>query len=78
MSLSVFDFLAAGLLQFSWGEMLLYLLLATQPTIFSAPPYLPRSQPHPRADFPDEGILGPPILAQGIGFERGRKLIFQI
>ena len=51
MSLSVFDFLAAGLLQFSWGEMLLYLLLATQLTIFSVTLYLHRSQAHRGVDF---------------------------
>jgi stearoyl-CoA desaturase (delta-9 desaturase) len=51
MSLSVFDFLASGLLQFSWGEMLLYLLLATQLTIFSVTLYLHRSQAHRGVDF---------------------------
>src|SRR3546814_20476396 len=35
MLASILDFLAGGLLQFGWGEMLLYLLVATQLTIFA-------------------------------------------
>src|SRR5690606_41091405 len=42
-SSSILDFLAGGLLQFGWGEMLLYLLVATQLTIFAVTLYLHRS-----------------------------------
>ncbi len=45
------DFLAGGLLQFGWGGMLLYLLVATQITIFTVTLYLHRSQAHRGVDF---------------------------
>lgn len=48
---SLLDFLAGGLLQFGWGEMLLYLLLVTQLTIFTVTLYLHRSQAHRGVDF---------------------------
>jgi stearoyl-CoA desaturase (delta-9 desaturase) len=51
MPASLLDFLAGGLLQFGWGEMLLYLLVATQLTIFSVTLYLHRSQAHRGVDF---------------------------
>ena len=35
MPASVLDFLSSGLLQFGWWEMLAYLLVVTQLTIFS-------------------------------------------
>lgn len=51
MSLSLIDFLAGGLLQASWGELLIYLLVVTQLTIFSVTLYLHRSQAHRSVDF---------------------------
>jgi len=51
MSLSLFDFLAAGLLQAGWGPLLIYLLVATQITIFAVTLYLHRSQAHRGVDF---------------------------
>jgi stearoyl-CoA desaturase (Delta-9 desaturase) len=51
MSLSLFDFLAAGLLQAGWGSLLIYLLVATQITIFAVTLYLHRSQAHRGVDF---------------------------
>ena len=51
MSLSLIDFLAGGLLQASWGELLIYLLVVTQLTIFSVTLYLHRSQAHRAVDF---------------------------
>src|SRR3546814_17261710 len=51
MPASTLDFLAGGLLQFGWGELLLYLLVATQLTIFAVTLYLPRSQAHRGLDF---------------------------
>ena len=51
MSLSLFDFLSGGLLQASWITMLIYLLIATQLTIFSVTLYLHRSQAHRGVDF---------------------------
>lgn len=45
------DFLSGGLLQFGWGAMLLYLLAATQLTIFAVTLYLHRSQAHRGVDF---------------------------
>ncbi|GAB3312104.1 DesA family fatty acid desaturase [Luteimonas notoginsengisoli] len=48
---SLLDFLAGGLLQFSWGGMLLYLIVATQLTIFAVTLYLHRSQAHRGVDF---------------------------
>lgn len=51
MPLSLFDFLAAGLLQAGWGSLLVYLLVATQITIFAVTLYLHRSQAHRGVDF---------------------------
>ncbi|GAA3913714.1 DesA family fatty acid desaturase [Luteimonas lutimaris] len=51
MPASILDFLAGGLLQFGWGAMLLYLLVATQLTIFAVTLYLHRSQAHRGVDF---------------------------
>jgi stearoyl-CoA desaturase (delta-9 desaturase) len=51
MPASILDFLAGGLLQFGWGEMLLYLLVATQLTILAVTLYLHRSQAHRGVDF---------------------------
>ncbi|MES2671756.1 MAG: fatty acid desaturase [Pseudomonadota bacterium] len=51
MSLSLIDFLAAGLLQAGWGSLLIYLLVATQITIFAVTLYLHRSQAHRGVDF---------------------------
>jgi stearoyl-CoA desaturase (Delta-9 desaturase) len=51
MSLSLFDFLAAGLLQMGWGSLLIYLLVVTQITIFAVTLYLHRSQAHRGVDF---------------------------
>jgi stearoyl-CoA desaturase (delta-9 desaturase) len=51
MSLSLFDFLAGGLLQWGWGSLLIYLLVATQITIFAVTLYLHRSQAHRGVDF---------------------------
>ncbi|WP_394002032.1 acyl-CoA desaturase [Luteimonas sp. WGS1318] len=51
MPASMLDFLSGGLLQFGWGAMLLYLLAATQLTIFAVTLYLHRSQAHRGVDF---------------------------
>ncbi|GAA5067933.1 fatty acid desaturase [Lysobacter panacisoli] len=51
MSASLLDFLAGGLLQASWGELLVWLLVVTQLTIFSVTLYLHRSQAHRAVDF---------------------------
>jgi stearoyl-CoA desaturase (delta-9 desaturase) len=51
MPVSFLDFLAGGLLQFGWPAMLLYLLVATQVTIFTVTLYLHRSQAHRGVDF---------------------------
>ena len=51
MPASILDFLASGLLQFGWGQMLLYLLVVTQITIFTVTLYLHRSQAHRGVDF---------------------------
>ena len=45
------EFLAGGLLQFSFWELALYFLVATQLTIFSVTLYLHRSQAHRGVDF---------------------------
>jgi stearoyl-CoA desaturase (delta-9 desaturase) len=47
----LFDFLAGGLVQTSWVGLLVYLLVATQLTIFSVTLYLHRSQAHRGVDF---------------------------
>ncbi|NYZ63463.1 DesA family fatty acid desaturase [Luteimonas deserti] len=51
MPVSLLEFLSGGLLQFGWGAMLLYLLAATQLTIFAVTLYLHRSQAHRGVDF---------------------------
>jgi stearoyl-CoA desaturase (delta-9 desaturase) len=51
MPASIPEFLAHGLLQAGWGELAVYLLLATQLTIFSVTLYLHRSQAHRGVDF---------------------------
>jgi stearoyl-CoA desaturase (delta-9 desaturase) len=51
MPVSLLDFLAGGLLQFGWGALAVYLLIATQITIFSVTLYLHRSQAHRGVDF---------------------------
>jgi stearoyl-CoA desaturase (delta-9 desaturase) len=51
MSTSLIDFLAGGVLQPGWGQMLLYLLIVTQLTIFTVTLYLHRSQAHRGVDF---------------------------
>lgn len=51
MPASVLDFLSSGLLQFGWWEMLAYLLVVTQLTIFTVTLYLHRSQAHRGVDF---------------------------
>jgi stearoyl-CoA desaturase (delta-9 desaturase) len=45
------DFLSGGLMQFGWVGLLVYLLVATQLTIFSVTLYLHRSQAHRGVDF---------------------------
>ena len=45
------DFLGGGLLQFGWVGLVVYLLVATQLTIFSVTLYLHRSQAHRGVDF---------------------------
>lgn len=51
MPASLLDFLAAGLLQASFGTLVIYFLLATQLTIFSVTLYLHRSMAHRSVDF---------------------------
>jgi stearoyl-CoA desaturase (Delta-9 desaturase) len=51
MPASLLDFLAGGLLQFDFWALALYLLCATQLTIFSVTLYLHRSQAHRGVDF---------------------------
>ena len=51
MPASILDFLAGGLLQPGWGALALYLLAATQLTIFAVTLYLHRSQAHRGVDF---------------------------
>jgi len=51
MPASLYEFLAGGLLQPGWGGLALYLLVATQLTIFSVTLYLHRSQAHRGVDF---------------------------
>jgi len=48
---TLIDFLTGGLLQFTWWELLLVLLVCTQLTIFSVTLYLHRSQAHRGVDF---------------------------
>ena len=51
MPASLIDFLAGGLLQFGFWQLALYLLIATQLTIFAVTLYLHRSQAHRGVDF---------------------------
>ncbi len=51
MPASFLEFLAGGLLQFGWGALAIYFLIATQLTIFSVTLYLHRSQAHRAVDF---------------------------
>jgi len=51
MPASFLGFLAHGLLQTGWGGLALYLLVATQLTIFSVTLYLHRSMAHRGVDF---------------------------
>jgi stearoyl-CoA desaturase (delta-9 desaturase) len=51
MPASLLEFLAGGLFQAGWGTLALYLLVATQLTIFSVTLYLHRSQAHRGVDF---------------------------
>jgi len=51
MPASLFDFLAGGLVQAGWVSLGVYLLVATQLTIFSVTLYLHRSQAHRGVDF---------------------------
>ena len=51
MPTSLLEFLAGGLFQAGWGTLALYLLIATQLTIFSVTLYLHRSQAHRGVDF---------------------------
>jgi stearoyl-CoA desaturase (delta-9 desaturase) len=48
---ALLDFLGGGLMQFGWVGLLVYLLIATQLTIFSVTLYLHRSQAHRGVDF---------------------------
>jgi stearoyl-CoA desaturase (delta-9 desaturase) len=48
---ALLDFLGGGLLQFGWVGLVVYLLVATQLTIFSVTLYLHRSQAHRGVDF---------------------------
>jgi stearoyl-CoA desaturase (delta-9 desaturase) len=48
---TLIDFLTGGLLQFTWWELVLVLLVCTQLTIFSVTLYLHRSQAHRGVDF---------------------------
>lgn len=51
MPVSLFDFLAGGLLQASWGALVVYLLATTQLTIFAVTLYLHRSMTHRGVEF---------------------------
>ena len=51
MSLSLLDLIAGGLTQAGLGELLIYLLVVTQLTIFSVTLYLHRSMAHRAVDF---------------------------
>jgi len=51
MSLSLFDLIAGGITQAGLGELLIYLLVVTQLTIFSVTLYLHRSMAHRAVDF---------------------------
>ncbi|QOW22262.1 DesA family fatty acid desaturase [Novilysobacter avium] len=51
MPASLLDFFAGGLLQPSWGALAVYLLVATQLTIFAVTLYLHRSMTHRGVEF---------------------------
>ncbi|PJK08944.1 acyl-CoA desaturase [Lysobacteraceae bacterium NML08-0793] len=51
MSAAFVDFLSGGLSQIGWGGLAIYLLIATQLTIFSVTLYLHRSLAHRGVDF---------------------------
>src|SRR3546814_4210189 len=51
MPVSIPEFLAGGLLQPGWIALAIYLLVATQLTIFAVTLYLHRSQAHRGVDF---------------------------
>ena len=51
MPSAILDFLSGGLLQFGWLATLVWLLVATQLTIFAVTLYLHRSQAHRGVDF---------------------------
>jgi stearoyl-CoA desaturase (delta-9 desaturase) len=51
MPVSLFDFLAGGLLQAGFGALVVYLLVTTQLTIFAVTLYLHRSMTHRGVDF---------------------------
>ena len=51
MPVSLFDFLAGGLLQAGFGALVVYLLVVTQLTIFAVTLYLHRSMTHRGVDF---------------------------
>src|SRR5690606_18505285 len=51
MHVSISDFLAGGLLQPGWVALAVYLLVATQLTIFAVTLYLHRGMAHRRVDL---------------------------
>src|SRR5690606_40737269 len=51
LDVSILDFLAGGLAQASLGTLVIWLLVATQLTIFSVTLYLHRSMAHRGVDF---------------------------
>ncbi|WCE05488.1 fatty acid desaturase [Pseudoxanthomonas sp. JBR18] len=61
MHATLIDLLTGGLLQFTWWELLLVLLVCAQLTIFSVTLYLHRSQAHRGVDFH-------PVLNHGFRF----------
>jgi stearoyl-CoA desaturase (delta-9 desaturase) len=61
MPATFLEFLSHGLLQAGWGTLALYLLVATQLTIFSVTLYLHRSMAHRGVDFH-------PLIAHGFRF----------
>ena len=61
MPATFLEFLSHGLLQTGWGTLAIYLLVATQLTIFSVTLYLHRSMAHRGVDFH-------PVIAHGFRF----------
>jgi len=61
MPATFLEFLSHGLLQAGWGTLAIYLLVATQLTIFSVTLYLHRSMAHRGVDFH-------PLVAHGFRF----------